>query len=383
MRDECFLTPEHLTFPTLPLATTAEEIAHDALLPFATLCPSERWLQEILAWAQSQPNLHSARYCYELGRRLLQDRRFRPAWPALESALTICQRQEPPATSLSGEVLAALGELLDDIVEKPGAAAYLGRALVVWRGVCGPKHPEVGEILNNLGYWYRRSGRLSEARDCYEEALAIWRQRLGSEHVHVAAALNNLATVAREAGELEKARHSYRQALAINRAVRGPTHATTGVILANLGAACREDGEEENAEQILRRAVSILETASTEAPLELAAACNNMGHLLLGRGEHGEARRFLKRALMLYEETGAKTPLEVASVLHNLGTLYCATGNLDSAVSALSQARELRCRRLGAQHPRVRATSRILNEALAISGQRFAHPLNVTKARLN
>ena len=375
--------PERLAFPSLPLATNDKEIAPTALRPFATLGASERWLQDILCWAYGQPELHAARYCYELGRRLRQGGRYRAAWPALEAALAICQRQKPPASALTDSVLAALGALLDDVVERPASIAYLRRALVIWRAVRGPAHPEVGEILNNLGYWCRRNGRLEEARDCYEEALTIWREAHGPDHADVAAVLNNLGALARAAGQPGQARQHYKQALAISHTAHGPTHPTTGSILANLGAACCDDGAEENAARYLQQALAILETAAG-APLELAAACNNLGHLSLGRGERGQAHRYFKRALVLYEETGGGTPLEIASVLHNLGTLYCATGSFDAAVNVLGRACELRCRRLGPQHPAVAATSRMLHEALAISGRRRCpSPLDVGRATLN
>lgn len=384
MSDDHSLSSERPAFPRLSLATAAEEIAPTALRPFATLGASERWLQEILCWAYRQPDLHAARYCYELGRRLRQGGRYRAAWPALEAALAICQRQKLPASALSNRALATLGALLDDIVERPASIAYLRRALVIWRAVRGPAHPEVGEILNNLGYWCRRNGRLKEARDCYEEALTIWREAHGPDHAHVAAVLNNLGALARAAGQPRQARQHYKQALAVSHTVHGPTHPTTGSILANLGAACCDDGDEENAARYLQQALSILETAGAGAPLELAAACNNMAHLLLGRGERGQAHRYFKRALVLYEETDGGTPLEIASVLHNLGALYCATGSFDAAVNVLGRAYELRCRRLGPQHPAVAATFRILHEALAISGRRrFPSLLDVAGAMLN
>ena len=387
MNDDNSRPPERPAFPEPLPVTTTEGIAAHALTPFATLGPSERWLHDILSWAYGQPDLHAAHYCYELGRCLRQSGRHRAAWPALEVALAIYCRQEgqePLASSLSEIVLAALGELLDDIVEKPEAVAYLRRALVVWRAVHGLTHPEIGEILNNLGYWCRRSGRLGRARDCYRQALAIWQKTLGPEHASIAAVLNNLAVVAREAGRPAEACRNYRQALTISQAIYGPTHPTTGSILANLGAACRDDGDEENAERFLTRALAILETTSAGLPLELAVAYNNMGHLLLGRGEYGRAHRFFRRALSLYEKASVERPLEVASVLHNLGTLYCATGSLDAAMSVLARAYKLRCRRLGPQHPGVVAISRILHEALTSSRQhRFPSSLDLSEARLN
>lgn len=232
-------------FPRLCLAVSDDEIAADVLLPFATLGCSERWLYDILAWFQigarvrNQNRDQAAGYCYELGRQLARDRRYRAAWPALEMALALDDRQ--PQSAVVEGALATLETLLDEIVLLPGATKYLERALLLWCAVRHPTHPQIGEILNNLGYLHKQEGRLQDARDCYERALTIWTEAFGARHAYVAAVLNNLGALARKTGQTMEARRRYKQALAISRAVNGAHHPLTEDILASLGAVCPDD----------------------------------------------------------------------------------------------------------------------------------------------
>ena len=217
MNDDNSLTPERPTFSELRLVMTTEEVAPQALTPFATLGPSERWLHDILTWAYSQPDLHAARYCYELGRCLRQGSRHRAAWPALEVALAICCRQKgqkPLASSLSEMVLAALGELLDDIVEKPEAVAYLRRALVVWRALYGPTHPEIGEILNNLG----------KAHRFLKRSLLLYESKDVKSPLEVASVLHNLGTLYCATGSLNAATNALGRAYELRCHRLGPHH---------------------------------------------------------------------------------------------------------------------------------------------------------------
>lgn len=366
-RTDPFSSPDR-QFPSLTLRYGNEELDPDALLPFATLGADEGWLHDILSWACSQPDLSAARYCYSLGHELARARRHRAAWLALETTLTVCYQQTPPAPGLSDESLDALAELLDDIVDAPGAIQYFERALTLWRAVRGESDPQVAEILNNLGYLYKRASRLDQAQDCYEEALAIWQEVLDPQHPYMAAVLNNLGAVARAAGRPREARQHYEKALAISRVVRGNSNPATGALLGGLGAACQDEGDDGAAARYLTTALSILESAGQAATQDLAAASNNMGHLLLGRGEYDRARRLFLRALALYDKAGTPAPLEMACVLNNLGVLYHVAGKTQAALGPLSQSYALRYRLLGPQHPHTAETLHMLQQTYTLSG---------------
>lgn len=339
MGDIFSLAREDPKFLSLGLATTSKEIAPYDLLPFATFGAGERWLRDILYWARNQPSLHAAQYCYELGRQLTDSRRYRTAWPALETALTICRMQGPAAYATVDEVLLAMGDLLDGIVELPGAITYLRRALVIWRNLRGPCHHETAEILNNLGYVCKREGHLDAAQDCYQEALSIWQVTLGFQHPHIAVVLNNLGAAALEAGDPEEACRRYRRALAISRDANGMQHAVTGGILARLGVACRDAGNDTAACHYLRLAVSVLEGNDDSAPWELAC------------------------------------------VLNNLGVLHYASGEYDEAVRVLGRAYAYWCRALGIQHPRAIGNLHLIQHIVAASQQQdLPSHLNLTVA---
>lgn len=226
-------------FPRLQLVASDDDLAADDYLPFATLGCNERRLYDTLSRFQKRNQKGGGDECHELGRQLLQRGHYRAAWPALEIALS--RRSRRAELTLVDDTLAALELLLDDVVLLPGAVVYLERALLVWRAVRHPTHPQIGELFNNLGYRHKQEGRLQDAQMCYERALLIWKEQFGMRHAYIAAVLNNLGALARRTGHTVQARHRYRQALAISHTVYGRHHPLTASILDNLGALCRDD----------------------------------------------------------------------------------------------------------------------------------------------
>jgi tetratricopeptide (TPR) repeat protein len=71
------------------------------------------------------------------------------------------------------------------------AERYYRSALRLKKIVLGPRHPDVGISLNNLGELYRKLGRVAEARAAQASAVAILRHALGPRHPHTVAAVVN------------------------------------------------------------------------------------------------------------------------------------------------------------------------------------------------
>ena len=362
MGDVTFLKSE---YTPLSLRVIEEELPPRALAPFATLGADERWLYDILSEAQARADRLAADYCYEFGSQLVNGRRYRAAWAMLETALEIYLQHRTPPTEQIDRVLAALAQLLEGMLPDPDTLAYLERARFIWGAVRGPEHPELAEILSNLGYVRKRRAELAAARDCYRQALAIWQATLEPDHPYLATAYNNLGTVAREAGQPTSAKRNYEKALTLSRAATEPQQATTATILTNLAAVCHGEGEDTVARRYLERALALLEGAASPATKALAGAHNSLGHLLLAQGRHRQARRHLERALMLYEETPETTATEVVCVSTNLAAAAQAGGDTAAALQALGRAYLIQRRLFGPHHPRTTASFDNLQQVLA------------------
>jgi tetratricopeptide (TPR) repeat protein len=72
---------------------------------------------------------------------------------------------------------------------------YYQYALTTSKELFGPKHPDVGTRLNDLGLVYWEMGQLDEAQEFLERALQHGEEHLGLDHPNVAVRLNNLALI--------------------------------------------------------------------------------------------------------------------------------------------------------------------------------------------
>jgi len=125
------------------------------------------------------------------------------------------------------------------------AESLLKRALSIRKEIFGPRHPAVGESLNDLASVYIKQGRYSEAEELCDQCLTIQEEMLGPEHPAIAATLMNMErlyriqenyisakTMAKRAFEIRRKNFidnvlalSEREALSCSRALRTSAHA--------------------------------------------------------------------------------------------------------------------------------------------------------------
>ncbi len=75
------------------------------------------------------------------------------------------------------------------------------RALAVQRELRGNEpHPDLAEVLNDMGFVLDENGDLDNAEKFYRESLAMYRRLLGDKHPYVATELENVAFTAAEQG---------------------------------------------------------------------------------------------------------------------------------------------------------------------------------------
>ena len=80
------------------------------------------------------------------------------------------------------------------------------RSLELKERLFGKDHLEVGLTLNNLGLYYKSTGRLAEARQTYQKALAIFQTELGGSDPRVGDLLYNLAQLLKQESATMEAR---------------------------------------------------------------------------------------------------------------------------------------------------------------------------------
>jgi serine/threonine protein kinase/tetratricopeptide (TPR) repeat protein len=99
------------------------------------------------------------------------------------------------------------------------AERLLREALQIQKDLFGPRHPEVAESLERLGWVLDQKQNYAEAETLCEEAVAIEREIRGPKHFMLSTSLNMLGEVLMHHHRFPAAEAAFREALAIRRQV--------------------------------------------------------------------------------------------------------------------------------------------------------------------
>lgn len=188
-------------------------------------------------------------------------------------------------------------------------------------------------------------GRLHFVRGEHEQAVALFRAVLErtSEHSPIRAeALRLLGGSLERRGELTEAEQRFSEASAVFSAIQDPLGLCK--TLRDHAFAVLTLGDTERAKHLARNA---LEAARETGERRRIAQCwHAIGRALLYEGDHLEAERTLRFSLEAYAQSGL--PHAQASLYNDLGEVARGRGDLQAAVDAYTQSREL-FQRLGSQ----------------------------------
>jgi tetratricopeptide (TPR) repeat protein len=305
-----------------------------------------------------------------LGTLLDLDGRYADAERTLREALTL---QEALYGAKDPAVARTLKDLARTITRggNPNAAIPLmQRALAVQRELRGSEpHPDLAEVLNDMGYVLSKSGDLDDAERYYRESLAMYRHLLGDKHPYVATELENVAFTLQSKGDLAGAETLLRQALEIHRDQQGANHPETGRALFNLAGVQYDLGETHEALENMRQVLAIYRKAYPADHPEIAIVLNVMGFGLTMSGDYELADRYLQEGLAMRRRLfEAKTP-EIASSLMMLAVLRVAEGRYPEALELAQNARSIFTASLSADHWRTAIAESIEGAALTGLGR--------------
>jgi CHAT domain-containing protein/tetratricopeptide (TPR) repeat protein len=331
----------------------------------------------------------------EESKRHFQAGRYADAAKSAEVASEIVGR-------IFGKQTRAFAASLDDLAgpyvklaDFPRALAVASESLAVKKVLYGPRHPEYGRSVNDLGLLYDASGRYDRAEPLFLEALETNRE-LG-DRVNYAVVLHNLADVLRKQGKFDRAEALYGEALAIKKEFLGALHAEYGRTLNALALLYYVRGDYVRAEPLYLEALRVFQQSLGENHPDFAAALVNIAGLFERTGDFARAAPIYEWGLKIMQETlGDKHPA-YASSLANLAALRQRAGDNEQAKVLYLQALDVIEATLGKTH---HENARILNalalleetdgefelaeslyqEALAIEKRAFGekHPLYAT-----
>jgi tetratricopeptide (TPR) repeat protein len=149
------------------------------------------------------------------------------------------------------------------------AIEYTEKCLRLIEGKDGIRNPSLITSLVNLGTYYRRSGLIEKAEQCYERALSISLQNLGYSHPKTAYVLFNQGSLEYFARQnFEKSKTLCKAAFEIRKKTLGLGHADTLFVLTFLGNEATNEGMKELAVELVQHSLREIEH-EVPAPTEL------------------------------------------------------------------------------------------------------------------
>jgi tetratricopeptide (TPR) repeat protein len=176
-------------------------------------------------------------------------------------------------------------------------------------------HPQVAQILINLGRLYVEMGKYAAALPLLMQATRLLRAALGEAHPAFAASLNHLAALYQAMGDHVAALATYEQALEIRRSARGearPDFDTEARNLNNLAELYRGNGNHVAAQTLSRQVLAALPHDPHEP--EYARALDNLVASYLATGDHAAALELLREQRELLREQWELRCLESATM---------------------------------------------------------------------
>jgi serine/threonine-protein kinase len=303
---------------------------------------------------QQQLPLQVAGFYSQFGRCRRDQGQAASARRLFERALAL--RGEPLNDAVgASENMADLAGLDADAGDTSKALRGTRAALEKLRASAGPRQPFAVDLLRSLCALERSAGAVdTAARDC-RAALALALSLHGASYPTAVDARRQLAAILVDQGHLREAEAAYRDSRAWLVARVGPMHASVAKDDNSLGIIAWERGDPAAAVRWLDQSIAIRRAGvAGSSPLDLAGVLFNKAMILHDGGNDAPARPLLAEALRLRAaRLGADHPL-VGDTQRLLGEVDAALGDKARARGELQSAVDLTRNGYGEAHPHAR-----------------------------
>ncbi len=218
------------------------------------------------------------------------------------------------------------------------AQGYFNEALAVGRMPGAPADVRA-RALEGIALAKAIAGETAVALDWYQKALTERTRVSGETHPNVSQILGNMGATAYLMRDSSRAEAYMRRSIDVDRRVLGPRHPDVGSGLNNLGRLRLEERRFPEARTLLDEAVSILKDAHEPTHPDMTFPLSNQGLALAGLGDDAGAEPLFEmslRSAVANRQTGIEGMIRTY-----LGDLQCRTGRFDAGLESLSRARPL------------------------------------------
>jgi tetratricopeptide (TPR) repeat protein len=298
-----------------------------------------------------QSQIELADSLYGLSTLLQLEGRHADAEKTLRETLSLQQTLYDASHPAIARTLKYLAVAIADGGDLNTAIPLMQRAVAMQRELRGNEpHPDLAEVLSDMGALYYLRGDSEEAETFYREALAMNRRVLGEKHVEIASGLENVATTLWDKEDLAGAETLYRQSLAMRGELQGEKHPDYGQTLFNLAALQYDRGNVSEALASMREVLSIYRKVYPADHPETALTLNVIGFYLTMAGQFTEANQYLEQGLAMRRRLFDARHPDVASSLMMLAILKVAEGGYPQALEMAQNAKGIYTAALPADH---------------------------------
>ncbi len=298
---------------------------------------------------QSQVELADS--LYGLSVLLQLEGRHADAEKILRETLSLQQTLYGTSHPAIARTLKDLAVAIADGGDLNSAVPLMQRAVAMQRELRGNEpHPDLAEVLNDMGWLYYLRGDSEQAEKFYRESLAMNRRLLGEKHVEIANGLANVAATLWDKEDLAGAETLYRQSLALRRELQGERHPDYGETLFNLASLQYDLGNASEALANMREVLSIYRKVYPPDNPDTAMTLNVIGFYLTMAGQFTEADQYLEEGLAMRRRLFDARHPDVASSLMMLAILKVAEGSYPQALEMAQSAKRIYTAALPADH---------------------------------
>ncbi len=212
------------------------------------------------------------------------------------------------------------------------------RSLKIRERALGPKHPEVGQALGNLGAMQVMRGQMDEGVASLERAVAIYEQPGVDQPINLVYVLNNLASTYSGLSRGDLALATQQRAMDLLDATKDPPQRLAAHSSKNLGQLLGEVERYDEADVALRRAQTTFTELFGAEHQAVAEVLDQRAALAHANGDDTRSIELADRAVEMYRATVGNDHPELVTALEKAGEFRIARGEVESGFELLRDA---------------------------------------------
>ncbi|MFK7972950.1 MAG: CHAT domain-containing protein [Bacteroidia bacterium] len=224
-----------------------------------------------------------------------------------------------------------------ELAQYAKAKSVIDEALRLVRNRIPDVHPFFGQLFNQLGLYYERTGDLSKSESSYQKSISVQIKLHGDSHPQVAAAYHNLGKLFFYDGDHKRAIRYYENALRAYLAPGNASNPKVARIYESLSQAYIFLQQYDQAKFYTEEALARSQNSYKGGKMAKAANQYNLGIIAFSQGQNKRAISCLKAALNLKQQIYAQAHPDLALTYLAIANAYWQDGKLGVTESYFQQ----------------------------------------------